>query len=433
MTILQQLIITVYQAPKTLVLHKKASLMMLLLYLILGMSIFSLVGALLLHHQDSMKQLLLDYLFPQAWQSISESLINFLFESQAKVVIANAILSGSLVAASVFLFPVKEKYSAVFEQEQGYPNGEPHEFPLWLQGWEETRLFLFYLTAQMIIVWIGYYPYQWANVTSIVLSYLFLFYTFGLDLISPTLQRHRIRYSQINKLLTKNILTTLSFGLLYSLPALLLSQWIMTMENLNLLEVSIILFVINLLFIAIAIPAGTLLATRLLPELKSMTPVASTSKILGYGLGLTLLVGGLILHTRLLQSMHHKSQILKADYRVNWDSFHFEYSDIGNLLNGQSFGTMSLDMEISNPTEFDIAFENSQIKISKDEKIISDIAMKGFAVPAGNSRPITLSFDAISDFSQLTELPNLTQGWRIELYIELYPGIPFIVRIVGND
>lgn len=433
MIITQQLAYALYYSPKTILLHKKASLLMLLIYLVLGISIFSIVGTLLIHHQDSLKQLILDYLFPEAWQSISESLFNFMFESQARVVIANAILSGSLVAASVFLFPIKEKYSAIFEKEQGYPNGEPQEFSLWMQGWEETRLFLFYLTAQMLIVWIGYYPYQWANITSIVLSYLFLFYTFGLDLISPTFQRHRVRYSMINKLLSRHIVVTLSFGLLYSLPALLLSQWIMTLDNFNLLEVSIILFVINLFFIAIAIPAGTLIATRLLPTVKTTRPVASFSKTLGYGIGFILLIGGLILHTRLLQSMHHKSQVLKASYQINWDSVEFEYSNISELFNGQSFGKFSLDMTINNPTEFDIAFENSQIKVTKDEKLVSDITMKGFAVPAGQSRPITLSFNTISDFSQLNELPSLTQGWRIELYIELYPGIPFIVKLLGED
>ncbi len=406
---------------------------MLLIYLVLGLSIFSIVGSLLFHHQNDLKQLVLDYLFPEAWQSISESLFNFLFESQAKVVIANGILSGSLVAASVFLFPIKEKYSAIFEQEQGYPNGEPHEFPLWMQGWEETRLFLFYLTAQMIIVWIGYYPYQWAHITSIILSYLFLFYTFGLDLISPTFQRHRVRYSMINKLLSRHIVVTLSFGLLYSLPAMLLSQWIMTFDNLNLLEVSIILFVINLLFIAIAIPAGTLIATQLLPAVKTTRSVSPVSKTLGYGVGFILLIGGLILHTRLLQSMHHKSQVLKASYQVDWDSVEFEYSSLSDVFNGKSFGKFSLGMTVSNPTDFDLAFENSQIKITKDKKLVSDITMKGFAIPAGQSRPITLSFDAISDFSQLNELPNYTQGWRIELYIELYPGIPFIVKLMGED
>jgi hypothetical protein len=418
--------------PKVFRLQKKGSWLMLALYLGLGLTLFLIIGTLLLKYQDTLKGLVLDYLFPQSWQSVSESLLSFLFESQARAVIVNGILSGSLVCASIFLFPVKEKYSAVFEKELGHPNGPPVEFPLWMQALEETRLFLFYLTAQMVIVWIGYYPYFWANITSIVLSYLFLFYTFGLDLISPTLQRHRIRYSLINKLLSRYGLVTLSFGALYSLPALLLSQWILSLEHLNLLQVSVTLFVINLLLIALAIPAGTLIASHLLPEVKRLSPVTTLTKRLGYTIGLFLLCGGLLLHTRLLQSMHHKSQILKAEYSVDWSSFRFDYSDLSQLLSGPTFGSVSFDLQITNPTEFDIAFENSTIRIFKEQQGISEIAMQGFTVPAGQSRPITLKLNAKSDFGQL-RLANLSEGWRIEMAIELYPGIPFIIEVLGDN
>lgn len=435
MKLSQQLSLSLIRAPLTLFQQDKRSWLALATYLAVGLATFALFGYLLLQNQASIKQLLLDYLFPQSWQSVSEQLLAFFFESQSKQVLGNLILSGSLVVASIFLFPFKEIYSASFEKTKNYPNGLSHEFPLWMQAIEETRLFLFYLTAQSTILWIGYYPYEWANITSITLSYLFLFYTFGLDIISPTFQRHRIKYSKINKLLSKNALATLLFGLIYSLPALLLSQWILTLESLNLLEVCIILFSINLLFIAISIPAGTEIASDLMRENATTKPVSQTSKQIGYTLACLLLIAGLTLHTRLIQSMHHKTQVLKANYSVNWDSFQFDYRSIGDLLTGDSYGNFSFELTIENPTEFDLVFEDSQLYINKNDLPISQVAIAGFSVPAQSEKAVAMKFDAKSNFSQLTlgNISEILDHWTIEMHIELFPGIPFIIEVMGED
>ena len=43
----------------------------------------------LLENQVAIKQIILDYLFPESWQSVSEIIADFLFESQAKTVLGN--------------------------------------------------------------------------------------------------------------------------------------------------------------------------------------------------------------------------------------------------------------------------------------------------------------------------------------------------------
>ena len=428
-----QSLLAFWQAPKTLLQQKQRSLLWLFLYLLVGFAVFAGLSYLLLDNQVALKKAVLDYLFPKSWQSISEDLFRFFFESQAQDVLSNLILSGSLVVASVFLFPIKEKYSAAFEREQHYPNGIAEEFTLLMQGIEETRLFLFYLTAQMVILWIGYYPYSWANTTSITLSYLFLFYTFALDIISPTLQRHRVKYAMINKLLCRNMGLSLMFGVIYSLPALLISRWIMTIESLNLLEVSVILFLVNLVFIAIAIPAGTHIASRLLPETQHIAPVSRPSKLFGYTTMTLLLIAGLILHGRLIQSMHHKSQVLKANYSINWDSISADYSSLSNLFDGESFGKLSFELDIQNPTEFDLVFEDSRVLVMKDEQLVSHINVKGFSIETGETRTVTMQLDTVSNFSSLTDIARLLEGWRIELRIELFPGIPFIINLLDES
>lgn len=160
MKILTQINQALFQAPASLRYSKHKTVTWLVIYLSLGLLVFSTFSWFLIDNQQTIKFHILDYFFPQSWHELSEKLGLFFFESQAKIVIGNLVLSGSLVAASIFLFPIKEKYSATFEREAGFDNGPVQEFSLAMQVLEESKLFLFYLTAQSVILWIGYYPYS---------------------------------------------------------------------------------------------------------------------------------------------------------------------------------------------------------------------------------------------------------------------------------
>ncbi|NVK87634.1 MAG: hypothetical protein HWE13_05890 [Gammaproteobacteria bacterium] len=412
---------------------RRSSFIWLAVYLAVGCVVFIICGSALLHHQEGIKQALLNYLFPESWQAISEQLLRFFFESQAQQVLANLIISGSLVVASLFLFPIKERLSYAFEQDLKLPLGSARELPLWQQGLEEARLLFFYVTAQMAILWIGYYPYTWATQLSVILSYLFLFYTFALDIIAPTLQRHQYSYGRINKLLGKNLAASLSFGALFSLPALLIGQWLLAQEDYNLLEVSVTLFIINLFFIAISIPVATYIAVQLARYSKPLAPVSSIVTWLSYSVGLILFVTGTMLHARLIQSMHHKSQVLKANYSLDWDSFEFRFGSLSDALSGKNFGKIEFDLVIENPTEYDLVFERSLILIEKNAVTISEITVQGFQVPAQNEHHIKMEIDAISDFSSISDFSTALKDWRIELRIELFPDIPFIIALYGNE
>ncbi len=433
MQIIKQIHLATLEAPFSLFQLRRRSSLWLLFYLIIGFAAFALVTKLLLDNETHLKQIILDYLFPESWHVISEKLFQFFFESQAKVVLSNLILSSSLVASSVILFPIKEKLSSVFEREMKYPNGETDEFSLWHQALEETRLLLFYLTAQLCILWIGYYPYAWATITSIVLSYLFLFFTFGLDLIAPTLQRHRISYFLMFKGLIKNTPVTLIFGLIYSIPSLVVAHFVFAQEQLSLLEMASILFLVNILFIALAVPAGTAIASKLLPEIKSTIPPGNTARSFSYCIMGLLLIGSLFLHSRLLQSMHHKSQILKVEYSIDWSSFDFEIATLGEMASGKFIGNVTFDLNIKNSTEYDLLLEKSLLLIEKDEQRISTIEINGFYIPAASDRDISITLDSLSDVSTLKDFEGITDNWRIDLEIELWPGIPFIVNILTSD
>ncbi|MET1254063.1 hypothetical protein [Aliikangiella maris] len=431
MKISQQLIETLYGAPTSLKSIKRSTINWMVIYFCSGVLVFSLFIWTLLSHEITIKNLILDYFFPDSWHSISEQLVNFFYEKQTKTVLGNLILSGSLVVASVFLFPIKEKFSAAFEKDAKYPNGPSQEFPLSYQAVEETRLFLLYIAAQSVILWIGYYPYIWAKATAITLSYLFLFYSFSLDIISPTLQRHRITYAVILKALFNKPLLLILFGLIFSLPGLITSKIIFNFDTLTLIEVAGILFLVNLIFLTLAIPAGTHLASHLLPVMRTTPPVSAKTSRIGYTALAVILMTSLFLHGQLIRSLHHKSQLLKAEYAIDWSSIDYKLPSFSQLLGGQAFSQLSFDIEINNPTAYDIVIEQSQIQIEQNALTIATVDLNGFSVPSKESHKVTIQLDSNSNLGKINQLDNLTQGWRVDIYLQVWPGIPLILNVVN--
>ncbi|MGX5173226.1 hypothetical protein ACUR5C_04255 [Aliikangiella sp. IMCC44653] len=433
MRLSQQFIQPLVKAPATLINIKAKSFTWMLAYLIAGLVIFSLFGWLLLENEIYLKNLLLDYLFPRSWHELSEELLLFFYESQAKAVLGNMIIGASLVVASIFLFPIKEYFSAAFEKEAGYANGPIKEFPLIKQAWEETRLLFFYVTAQSVILWIGYYPYPWAKISSLVLSYFFLFFTFGLDFISPTLQRHRLDYPIILKALIKQPTLLCLFGLLYSLPSILLAKWMFSLQTLSFIEITVYLFLANMLLLTMAIPAGTHIASMLIKEIRATSPPSTRSTMLSFIFLGMLLVSSGYLHISLAKSLHHKSQLLKAEYTIDWNSFDYKLPSFSQFFNGKALTNLSFDLEIHNPTKFDIVIEKSQIHIDKLAVNIAIIDLNGFSIPSGETRRVKLQLDSLSDLGKITNFRTLLEDWQVNLYLQVWPGIPFILNIYQSD
>ncbi len=415
--------------PKSIVNLGNKSRLWLLTYLVLAVIVFGSVSALLLANEDSIRNALFSYIFPDSWHGLADWMEGFFFESQTKIVLIGMILSGSVVFASILLFPIKEKCSAVCEIESGLSEGSGKEFPLYLQALEETKLFILYLTAQLTILWIGYYPYPWASWLSSGLSILFLLFTFSLDLISPTLQRHRIAYSSILKLLAQKPLLTLGFGSVFSLPMIAIGTLVVSIEHLSLMQMSSILFGANILSITAAIPAGTYIAIKLFPYEKEMPPPTRLTKRIACSALAVLLTVNLFFHSRLLQSMHHKSQFLKCEYNIDWGSFDIDMPGLSKLMHGKSEIDLSFILQVNNPTPFDLVVENSTLTIEQFEKEFAKIDLDEFSVASGKTENKTIHFQSQLDADALSNFSNLLEGWNAKLEFELFPGIPFTVYI----
>lgn len=404
----------------------------LIAYLSLGLLIFGVFGYWLVDNQHVIKQAVMSYLLPQSWHYLSDKLLGFFFESQTKVVLASMVINGSLVIASIILFPLKEYCSARFEEDGAYNNGPPKEFPLWLQALEESKLLLLYLTAQSVIFAIGYYPYEWCNWLSSGLSIVFLCFSFGLDLIAPTLQRHRIRYTSIIQLLSRKLLVTMLFGGLFALPLLLLGNWILMETSLPLAQVASILFLVNMFALAIAIPAGTHIASALLAEAKKQSPLTASAKRLALGVLLLALAISGGFHARVALSMHHKSQFLKCEYDLDWSSVYLDMPSLGALFKGEKEAVLRFNLTIHNPTPFDLSVENSVLSFWQKDNLISRTHISAFSVASGQTVEQPMQLKVQLNGQLLTGFSQITEGWRAQLEFELLPGIPFIIELLDQ-
>lgn len=426
-------ILTSLSAPLQIRRGSSAFFVGLIAYICLGLLIFGGVGYSLNENQDSLRQLLMDYFLPQSWHWAADKLMDFFLASQTKVVLVSMIISGALVVASVLLFPLKEYCSAQFERDLRESDTTPAEFPLWRQAMEEGKLLLLYLTAQSIIFAIGYYPYAWCDWLSSALSLLFLFFSFGLDLIAPTLQRHRLAYAPVIKLLLRNSALTLAFGLIFSLPMLLLGNWIIHHEVLTLVEISVILFLFNMLFLTLAIPAGTAAASALLTEAHHLQPPGRTALRLSYGVLTTAFLLSSGLHALVAISLHHKSQLLKCDYDIEWKSLDIRLPSLGELARGETQTEIRFWMTIRNPTPFNLRVEDSVLLVKQYDRLISRTEISTFGVDSGESVRLPMAISSTLNNNRIAGWGKIASGWSIHLEIALLPGIPLILELLAAE
>ena len=277
---------------------------------------------------------------------------------------------------------------------------------------------------------IGYYPYAWASILSGILSTVFLLFSFGIDFIAPAFQRRRTAYIRIIQLLGKNTLLTLCFGATFSIPVLWLSQYLLGQEDIHLANTASTLLLLNCAFFTLAIPIGTYLALRLKPESESIQTPSKTVLAWTYGptLAIFLIFGSF--HYTLAASMHHKSQILKCNYDVDWGSMETTLPELGSLFSGKADIALSFNLEIENPTPFDVEVENSILRFWHHDRLVSETRIQAFYVEANGVHLVPMAFSINMNADNIHFFGGLSEHWRAELELELLPGIPFFIKLI---
>jgi len=411
-------------------LHSKQSSRFLLLYFFSGLVIFGTCAFLGVKHQQAIYQAVLSYLFPSSWHRAADIIVDFLFSSQSKVVLAGLVSGGSLVMASLLLFPIKEKCSAAYEKSQGFPNGQGKELTLWMQATEESKLILLYVISQMIILAIGYYPYAYTRVIAEVLSILFLAFTFSIDFITPTLQRHGIKYNAVLRLLLKHFFFTVFWGAVFTLPALYIGKYLLSQNELTLIEVSAYIFVLNLFVLSFAIASGTYLASAILPQAKNIKPLTPRLRQYAYLVIGVLFSLGVIFHSSIFVSIHHKSQALKMEYSIGWSEVDVKMDSVMSLFKEQGEISINFPLQVLNPTIYDFELEDSFIILKQEDREIAYMAISHIRVPAGEYVTQHMHANIRISGKSLSGFRKLMSGWSAYLTYDVLPGIPLVFQIM---
>lgn len=393
------------------------------------------IGLLLRARRGELRDLLYAYLFPEGWHGALDLLLEHFFLTQQRVVLINAVITASLVAVTVLLFPVKEWLSASFERHGRLTREPAREHPLHRQAWQEIKLFLLFIAVQGTIFMLGYPPVPALKTAAAALGYLFLFFTFAVDFVSPVLQRHQGFYSQILRILARHPLAALSFGAIFALPTIAVGKLWAANPEWSWTWALFVVFGVNVLCIAWAAVAGTWLGARLLPGLAGVSRAGPRARGIAWAAVLVLLAANAYVYGNLALSAHHKSQVLKCDYEIDFGSFDFERPALATLLEDEATVGVSFDVHIDNPTGFDVDVEDSELVVEHRSTVVARTRLGALAVPAGQARTRRVSLSLTVEPRSLTLDRSLIdpKSWRVTLYIDVTPHLRVPVYLVHPD
>jgi hypothetical protein len=405
-----------------------------LVYLALCAAILAVVAHEVVKHQQDLFDLVSAYILPSEWKTTGHYLVEKFLKSQVREVLINATVGGSLVLLSMLLFPVKERVSSSFETGARLVKEPFRELPLWLQALEELNLFVLYVTAQMCIFWVGYPPDPMRKKVAIGLSYFILFASFGIDFLSPLLQRHGQRYATIFKVLVKHPFTWIGFGAAFTLPSVLVGKWAGRHPELSFETVVRLLFATHAACIAVGALAGTFFAARLLPDAKLTSRPSLPTRFLAWMIVIAAFSINAYAFFTVGRAIHHKSQILKCNYRVDPKSLKLDLPDWKDLFGGpEAQLTLHLDLTIENPTRFDVEVEKNRIDIHHAGTPVAVAQLTPVKVPAGGrtqqrlTLPLRLRPQVLREKGRA--LLEWTQ-WAITLHLEVVPGFELPVYLL---
>lgn len=423
------------RAPAALRLLRVRSGLLLLVYLAACSGLLGSVVWLVHRHGEGLYGLLLDYLFPTDWHTAARLLGDRFVVVQAQPILRNMLVGASLMVCSLLLFWLKEALSATFEKDAGLKRAPHEEFPLWMQALEEVKLLVLYVTAQMLLVRLGYPPDEERRAWAQGLSHLFLACTFALDFIAPVLQRHGQKYSTVVRVLARRPIAALSFGAVFAAPGVIAVAWARAQTDWSDTKILAVSFGAQVILIAWAAVAGTALGAELVPLAKQTKapPVALRTvawlALLGTFAHEARIFGGLGL------AVHHKSQVLKCSYDLDWRSIRFETPSLGSLLSGVVSVGARVDLEIVNPTAFDLVLEDSRLQVDHTGRNVANTVVDHLQAPARGKAKQTLHFtlklnaievarrgtDLLDDKYSLTLWIQVAEDFEWPIYLRLAP------------
>jgi hypothetical protein len=184
-----------------------------------------------------------------------------------------------------------------------------------------------------------------------------------------------------------------------------------------------VLLAIHVLTVAPAASAGTWVSARMLPTAKSLRPTRWWSRVLGTAIMITIVSVSGYAFSKLASSINNKTQILKCDYRVDWSTFDYRIPTLSDLSVG-----LSLEIEISNPTEVDVLIEESRLEIRNNQKHFSQVDIGRIEVPRGETRRQKVDLKVAIALTRLLEYKDLlSKPWEFTLWVQVTEDFEFPV------
>ncbi len=366
------------------------------------------------------KESLLEFIFPENWRMAGKLVFDKFFGKLGSQVLANFIVNGSMTVISLSCFVFKEMLSRRIEHHNPLLPYGHQPWPLWRQAIEEIKYAILWAAAYSVIFWVSYPPFAGTRLLGKVLSYLVLFVFFDIIFLCPLFLRHRVGYGRMVRTFFVRPLASFGFAAFFLAPSIIASN-LLKGQPMNL--VVPVLLAIHVLTVAPAASAGTWLAARLLPTAKKMTPSPLSFRLLGVVMILAILGASGYVFGQLAGSISAKTQILKCKYSVDWGSFSIDPPSFSDLSVG-----LSVDVEITNPTELDVLIEHSRLEVQNNEKPFGTVFLDRIEVPAGQTRRQNINLRIKITLARLLEYKDLLhKPWEFTLWVEVNDSFEFPV------
>jgi hypothetical protein len=232
-------------------------------------------------------------------------------------------------------------------------------------------------------------------------------------------------------------LATIIFGAIFALPPVLVGKLLGIAPNRPFAATILLLFGVNLLSIVGAAVGGTYLGSHLFKSSADVKPTSAPLKIIATALVLGVFSWNLYFFGSLGTAIHHKSQILKCDYSIDWSSIGINrpkatLSTLTSLIGGKIKVGVYVDLKITNPTQYKVALEKNRLVITHGKTPIATTQLSPFTVPPGDSNKQKIEFAISLKPSALVMKGRdlfSAKDWKITLYLQISDSMEFPIYL----
>lgn len=447
----RQLLVALIEAPASLLRMSARSWGWLGLYFGLSAALLFGLAGLFASNEESLEKAAMGFLFPESWHGIVDFVLAFVFKSQAQQVVVNVVLFVTLNVVSLLFFWAKEALSQSYErdlaararrtsedvddaaEEAADPREQWRDYPFWKEALEEIKWTLVGVALMFVVLWLGHSPDAWRDTAATILSYIVLFFTTAGNYLAPPMQRRRLSYAQVLKAMFQKPLLAFGFGAVMALPQVLVLHLVSGAEMPAFVSL-LVIFAVNIVFIAWSAVAGTHAGLTLLPVVEAARPSRWATRIVGWLLVFAILGAGGYVGTRLGIALASKSQILKCTYQVDWSTVVVDTPKLGSLLSGKVGVGVSFEVAIHNPNGLPVRIENNRLVVSDDDLVIAESHLLPIDVAANGTTRTRVGLDVELQAAGLLQGARINPlTWDLTLYVALDDDLELPIYLRGAD